>query len=79
MRKLTTTLAAVAMLAGTGVATFAAEGGSTSPAAKGGASATSGAAGTANHSNTGIPNAATNPPPTTGCGTTANAMKHPGC
>lgn len=83
MRRLTTTLAALVMLAGTSVATFAAEGSSTpgGAAAKGGTNTTSGAAGTASHSNTGIPNAATNPPPSTGCRTTANAMKqgNPGC
>jgi hypothetical protein len=69
MRKLTPTLVALAMLVGTSVATFAAEGSSAPGAtAKGGANP-SGAAGTANHSNTGTPSAATNPPPTTGCGT----------
>ena len=75
MRKLAPSLVALAVLMGTGVATFAAESSSAPRATVKGGANPSGAAGTANHSNTATPGAATNPPPTTGCGTHDHAMK----
>jgi hypothetical protein len=73
MRKLTPVSVAFAMLVGSSVATFAAAGGSAPGAAVKGGVNENGAAGTADHSNTGTPSAA--PPPTIGCGTSTNAMK----
>jgi hypothetical protein len=81
MRKPITALAVLAVLAGTSVGTFAAEGsapGNTAPAAKGIPNTTAGAGGMAQHSTTSPPIAGTHPPPSAGCGTVTGGMKQ-GC
>lgn len=81
MRTLATTLAVLAVLTGSSVWTFVAEGSTTSgttPSAKGITNTTNSAGGMAHHSTTSPPSAGTHPPPSAGCGTSAGAIKQ-GC